>query len=125
MIVNGPPVAAYRGLQESYSEARWDFHKRPLGFSKAIAAGLRMARFDWVYLLNNDVALDPGALEALFSVLAIREGIAPPTINYDTPDPECDLDYVPNTAREGDIRMAISNSFGFGGTNATLLFRRF
>jgi 3-oxoacyl-[acyl-carrier-protein] synthase II len=66
-----------------------------------------------------------GSLEAIFSVLAIRDGVAPPTINYDTPDPECDLDYVPNTAREGDIRAVLSNSFGFGGTNASLLFRRF
>jgi 3-oxoacyl-[acyl-carrier-protein] synthase II len=66
-----------------------------------------------------------GAIEALFSVLAIHNGVVPPTINYETPDPECDLDYVPNTSREGDIRAALSNSFGFGGTNATLIFKRF
>jgi 3-oxoacyl-[acyl-carrier-protein] synthase II len=66
-----------------------------------------------------------GAIEALFSVLAIHSGVVPPTINYETPDPECDLDYVPNTAREGDIRAVLSNSFGFGGTNATLIFKRF
>jgi len=66
-----------------------------------------------------------GAIEAFFSIMAIKEGIAPPTINYETPDPECDLDYVPNSAREGDIRAVLSNSFGFGGTNATLLFKRF
>jgi 3-oxoacyl-[acyl-carrier-protein] synthase II len=64
-----------------------------------------------------------GAVEAIFSILAIRDGVAPPTINYDTPDPECDLDYVPNEAREMPIRVSLSNSFGFGGTNGTLVFR--
>jgi 3-oxoacyl-[acyl-carrier-protein] synthase II len=64
-----------------------------------------------------------GAAEAIFSILAIRDGVAPPTINYDTPDPDCDLDYVPNTAREMPIRVSLSNSFGFGGTNGTLVFR--
>jgi len=65
VVVNGSPAAAYRELQEYYPGTRWDFHKSALEFSKAIAIGLRMARFNWVYLLNNDVALDPGALEAL------------------------------------------------------------
>ena len=65
-----------------------------------------------------------GAIESLFSVLAIRDGVVPPTINYTTPDPECDLDYVPNAARKKDIRYALSNSFGFGGTNSCLLFGR-
>jgi 3-oxoacyl-[acyl-carrier-protein] synthase II len=66
-----------------------------------------------------------GSVEAIFSILAARDGVAPPTINYDTPDPECDLDYVPNHAREGRLDWVLSNSFGFGGTNASLLFRRF
>jgi 3-oxoacyl-(acyl-carrier-protein) synthase len=66
-----------------------------------------------------------GAVEAIFSTLAIHEGVLPPTINYDTPDPECDLDYIPNEAREADIRIAVSNSFGFGGHNACLVLRRF
>jgi 3-oxoacyl-[acyl-carrier-protein] synthase II len=66
-----------------------------------------------------------GVVEAIFSVLAIRDGVAPPTINYRTPDPECDLDYVPNTARRMKIDVSLSNSFGFGGTNGTLIFRRF
>ncbi len=65
-----------------------------------------------------------GGVEAVFSVLAIADQVAPPTINLDTPDPECDLDYVPHTAREMKIDVALSNSFGFGGTNGTLLFRR-
>jgi 3-oxoacyl-[acyl-carrier-protein] synthase II len=66
-----------------------------------------------------------GVVEAIFSVLAIRDGVAPPTINYRTPDPECDLDYVPNTARRMKIDVTLSNSFGFGGTNGSLIFRRF
>jgi 3-oxoacyl-[acyl-carrier-protein] synthase II len=65
-----------------------------------------------------------GALELAFSALSIREGIMPPTINYETPDPDCDLDYVPNEARKGDVRVAISNSLGFGGHNTCLALRR-
>jgi 3-oxoacyl-[acyl-carrier-protein] synthase II len=65
-----------------------------------------------------------GGIEAVFSVLALRDQIAPPTINLVTPDPECDLDYVPNTAREMKIGAVLSNSFGFGGTNGTLVFRK-
>src|SRR6476660_5954673 len=66
-----------------------------------------------------------GAVEAMFSILAIERGMLPPTINYDEPDPECDLDYIPNEAREADVRTAVSNSFGFGGHNATIVARRF
>jgi 3-oxoacyl-[acyl-carrier-protein] synthase II len=66
-----------------------------------------------------------GVVEAIFSVLAIRDNVAPPTINYRTPDPECDLDYVPNSARQMKIDVSLSNSFGFGGTNGSLIFRRF
>jgi 3-oxoacyl-[acyl-carrier-protein] synthase II len=66
-----------------------------------------------------------GAVEAIFSILAIRNNVAPPTINYETPDPECNLDFVPNEAREMKLRVALSNSFGFGGTNGTLVFRAF
>jgi len=66
-----------------------------------------------------------GALEAIFCVRAVREGILPPTIHYETPDPECDLDYVPNQAREKKISLAISNAFGFGGHNAVLAIRKY
>ncbi len=66
-----------------------------------------------------------GGVEGVVSVLAIHEGKLPPTINLDTPDPECDLDYVPNTSREAELECALSNSFGFGGTNACLLFKRY
>jgi 3-oxoacyl-[acyl-carrier-protein] synthase II len=65
-----------------------------------------------------------GGIEAVFTVLAMRDQVAPPTINLRDPDPACDLDYVPNTARKMKIDVAVSNSFGFGGTNATLVFRR-
>jgi 3-oxoacyl-[acyl-carrier-protein] synthase II len=65
-----------------------------------------------------------GVVEAIFSVLALRDQVAPPTTNYQTPDPDCDLDYVPNAARKMRIDVAVSNSFGFGGTNGTLVFRR-
>jgi 3-oxoacyl-[acyl-carrier-protein] synthase II len=65
-----------------------------------------------------------GTIEAAYCLLAMNRGIVPPTINYEEPDPDCDLDYVPNQPREAEIKVAMSNSFGFGGTNATLLFRK-
>jgi 3-oxoacyl-[acyl-carrier-protein] synthase II len=65
-----------------------------------------------------------GGIEAIFSVLALRDQLVPPTINLENPDPECDLDYVPNTARELPVRAVLSNSFGFGGTNGSLVFRQ-
>jgi beta-ketoacyl-acyl-carrier-protein synthase II len=66
-----------------------------------------------------------GALEAIFCVQAVREGVLPPTIHYETPDPECDLDYIPNEAREKKISLALSNAFGFGGHNAVLAIRKY
>jgi 3-oxoacyl-[acyl-carrier-protein] synthase II len=66
-----------------------------------------------------------GAVEAMFSILAVERGVLPPTINYEDPDPKCDLDYIPNESRKADVRTSVSNSFGFGGHNATVVFRRF
>jgi len=66
-----------------------------------------------------------GGVEAIYSIMAIGSGILPPTINYTTPDPECDLDYVPNQAREAKVNVCLSNSFGFGGTNGVLVFKKF
>jgi 3-oxoacyl-[acyl-carrier-protein] synthase II len=66
-----------------------------------------------------------GAVEAVFTVLAVEQGVLPPTINYEQPDPECDLDYVPNEAREADISVGVSNSFGFGGHNACIVVKKF
>ena len=65
-----------------------------------------------------------GAVEAIFCILAARDGKVPPTINQETPDPECDLDYIPNAARDHEVRIAVSNSFGFGGHNACIVIRR-
>ena len=66
-----------------------------------------------------------GGVEAIFTALALKEGILPPTINLTDPDPDCDLDYVPNEAREANIQYAMSNSLGFGGHNASLLFKKY
>jgi 3-oxoacyl-(acyl-carrier-protein) synthase len=66
-----------------------------------------------------------GGVEGVFSVLSIHRHLLLPTINYETPDSECDLDYIPNHAREATVKYALSNSFGFGGTNAALLFKRY
>ena len=66
-----------------------------------------------------------GGVEAIFALLAMEKGVIPPTINYTTPDPECDLDYVPNEARERNLNVCVSNSFGFGGTNGVLIFKKF
>jgi 3-oxoacyl-[acyl-carrier-protein] synthase II len=66
-----------------------------------------------------------GGIESVVTVLSITKGVLPPTINYETPDPECDLDYIPNTARAAQVQAALTNSFGFGGTNASLIFKRF
>jgi 3-oxoacyl-[acyl-carrier-protein] synthase II len=66
-----------------------------------------------------------GGIESVFSILTIRDGIIPPTINLDHPDPQCDLDYTPLRARQREVNVVLSNSFGFGGTNATLIFKKY
>jgi 3-oxoacyl-[acyl-carrier-protein] synthase II len=104
----------------------------PLG-DKAETVAIKHAFGDYAYKLpvsstksmTGHLLGAAGVVEAIFSVLAMRDGVAPPTINLHTPDPECDLDYVPNTARKMTIEAALSNSFGFGGTNGSLIFRRF
>ena len=65
-----------------------------------------------------------GAVEAIFTTLAVQRGKLPPTINYEESDPLCDLDYIPNEARDADVRIGVSNSFGFGGHNASIVVRR-
>jgi len=87
-----------------------DAYKIPVGSTKSMTGHLLGAA---------------GGIEAVISILTICEGVIPPTINLDNPDPECDLDYVPNHARKAEVKCALSNSFGFGGTNACLLFRKF
>ena len=66
-----------------------------------------------------------GAVEGIYSTLALHHGVVPPTINYQNPDPVCDLDYVPNTARQATVDVCMSNSFGFGGQNDTLVVKRY
>ena len=66
-----------------------------------------------------------GGAEAIFTIKAIENGIIPPTVNFENPDAECDLDYVPNTARKAQINTGMSNSFGFGGVNAVLIFKKY
>jgi 3-oxoacyl-[acyl-carrier-protein] synthase II len=66
-----------------------------------------------------------GAVEAIICAMSLRDGYIPPTINYRNPDPDCDLDYVPGTGRKADLKIALSNSFGFGGHNATLVIKKY
>ena len=75
--------------------------------------------------MTGHLAAAAGALEAAVCVLTLRDQIIAPTINYEFPDPDCDLDYVPNHARKGQVRAALSNSFGLGGQNSCLAFRRY
>ncbi len=103
----------------------------PLG-DKAETVAIKHAFGDYAYRLaisstksmTGHLLGAAGVAEAIFSILAIRDNVAPPTTNYHTPDPDCDLDYVPNQARALTIDAALSNSFGFGGTNGSLIFRR-
>ena len=94
--------------------------KRALGEEKAYATPVSAIKGATGHCLGA-----AGAVEAMFTILAIERGALPPTINYEEPDPQCDLDYIPNEAREADVRVGVSNSFGFGGHNATIVVRRF
>lgn len=93
--------------------------KKALGSEKAYKTAVSSTKSMTGHMLGA-----AGGVEAVICALAIRDGIAPPTINYTTPDPDCDLDYVPNAARKMDIKVALSNSLGFGGHNATLCFKK-
>src|SRR5207253_5563319 len=87
--------------------------KRALGEEKAYATPVSAIKGATGHCLGA-----AGAVETVMTALTVARGVIPPTINYETPDPRCDLDYVPNEAREADVRVALSNSFGFGGHNA-------
>ena len=93
--------------------------KKALGEEKAYKTAVSSTKSMTGHMLGA-----AGGVEAAICALAIREGVAPPTINYTTPDPDCDLDYVPNKKREMEINVALSNSLGFGGHNATLCFKK-
>jgi 3-oxoacyl-[acyl-carrier-protein] synthase II len=127
-------VAALRDAKLNPSDVQYlNAHatSTPLG-DKAETIAMKRAFGDHAYKLavsstksvTGHLLGAAGVVEAIFSALAIRDQVAPPTMNYHTPDPDCDLDYVPNTARRMDIDVALSNSFGFGGTNGTLILRR-
>jgi beta-ketoacyl-acyl-carrier-protein synthase II len=100
-------VSETRAIKAAFGETAYDI---PISSTKSMTGHMMGAT---------------GALEAIFCVQAIREGVVPPTIHYQTPDPDCDLDYIPNQARQRPVRVALSNSFGFGGHNAVLAFRQF
>jgi 3-oxoacyl-[acyl-carrier-protein] synthase II len=96
-----------------------------LAIKKVFGAHARKLAVSSTKSMTGHLLGGAGGLEAGFAVLAIRDQTLPPTINYEVPDPECDLDYVPNQARKASTEYVLSNSFGFGGTNAALLFKRY
>ena len=95
-----------------------------LAIKKLLGARARSVAVNSTKSMTGHLLGAAGAVEALFSILALRDQVSPPTINLRTPDPQCDLDYVPNAKRRMPIRVALSNSFGFGGTNGTLIFKQ-
>ena len=98
-------------------------HLSPFAAAAVLAEAIRDENADLV--MTGHLLGAAGGVEGVFSVLSIHRSLLLPTINYEQPDPDCDLDYVPNQAREATIKYALSNSFGFGGTNAALLFKRY
>jgi 3-oxoacyl-[acyl-carrier-protein] synthase II len=128
-MVNALRDAGINGSEVHYLNAHAT--STPLG-DRAETAAIKATFGDYAYKLavsstksmTGHLLGAAGVVEAIFCVLALRDQIAPPTINYETPDPDCDLDFVPNAARKMRIDIAVSNSFGFGGTNGTLVLRR-
>jgi beta-ketoacyl-acyl-carrier-protein synthase II len=100
-------ISETRAIKDAFGELAYDI---PISSTKSMTGHMMGAT---------------GALEAIFCIQAVREKIIPPTINYETPDPECDLDYVPNVARERNVKAALSNAFGFGGHNAVLVIKEY
>jgi 3-oxoacyl-[acyl-carrier-protein] synthase II len=96
-----------------------------LAIKRALGESARKVAVSSTKSMTGHLLGAAGGVEALFCVLAIRDQVAPPTINYENPDPDCDLDYVPNQARPMRVDVTLSNSFGFGGTNGTLVFKKF
>ena len=96
-----------------------------LALKLALGASVRLIPVSSTKSMTGHLIAAGGAVEAIACLLAIRDGVAPPTVNLDDPDDDCDLDYVPHTARERRINVAMSNSFGFGGQNTALVLRRF
>ena len=116
------PQNAFRTLMPK--SARWQvFALRPTQWNPADPTASKIARYLTVNILNSPWRNSVRGLGAAVCALAIRDGIVPPTINYENPDPECDLDYVPNAARKMPVRVCLSNNLGFGGHNATLCFK--
>ncbi|MDO9079534.1 MAG: beta-ketoacyl-ACP synthase II, partial [Desulfuromonadales bacterium] len=95
-----------------------------LAIKSALGAHSRKVMISSTKSMTGHALGAAGGIEAVFSLLAMDRGVVPPTINYTTPDPDCDLDYVANTARQAKVNVAASNSLGFGGTNATIIFKK-
>ena len=117
--INAHGTSTKYGDELETSRSIGDRTKPPL-IPRGTSAGFRSTKSMTGHLLGA-----AGGVEAIFTTLAVRDDIAPPTMNLENPDPECDLDYIPNAARKMTINCALTNSFGFGGTNACLLLKKF
>ena len=115
--------ARHAALPRAHGELAAD-GVQPLAHVAQTDAATRVVRQRLAQATRERVALAAGGVEAIFSALAIRDNVIPPTINLDNPGEGCDLDFVPHTARQTPVDIVLSNSFGFGGTNGTLVFRR-